>query len=319
MIENLAAIVGGLILLVWSADRFVSASASIARHYAVPPLIIGMVIIGFGTSAPEMLVSVSASLEGNSGIALGNAYGSNIANIGVILGVSALICPIKVHSSVLKKELPWLMIVTLLSVFLLFDMILSGWDATILLLVFVGLVAWTIRQGIRQPADSLAEKVDESQDGNLSLKSGIFWLVTGLIVLVLSARLLVWGAVNLAGFFGVSDLVIGLTIVAIGTSLPELASSVVAARRGAHEIALGNVLGSNLFNTLAVVGLAGIIHPFSVEAVSLYRDTGMMLILTIVLFIFAFGFRKPGRINRIEGGLLLILYVGYTIWLLSSF
>ncbi|MCW8869540.1 MAG: calcium/sodium antiporter [Proteobacteria bacterium] len=318
MIESLLAISVGLVLLVWSADRFVTGSANIAIHYGMPPLLIGMLIVGFGTSAPEMLVSVSASMDGNSGIALGNAYGSNIVNIAVILSISALINPIKVQSSVLKKELPWLILVSGLSVILLRDFILSRWDAVILLLVFLGLMAWTISQGMKHSSDALVKNVNDSKMPDLTIKSGFFWLIFGLVILVLSAQILVWGAIRLAVHFGINDLVIGLTIVAIGTSLPELASSVVAARRGAHEIALGNVLGSNLFNTLAVVGLAGIIHPFSMDAEIIYRDMTVMILLTLLLFIFAYGFNKPGRINRIEGFFLLLLYLAYTIWLLNS-
>lgn len=317
MLENLAAITGGLILLVWSAERFVSGAASIARHYGVSPMIIGMVIVGFGTSAPEMLVSVSASFEGNNGIALGNAYGSNIVNISVILGISALIFPIKVQSTVLKKEIPWLILVSLLSLMLLWDYSLSRLDAVVLLSVFVILMSWTIVQGMKYPQDSLAQNVDETAHKVMTFKTAIFWLMVGLLLLILSAQLLVWGAVNLAVYFGVSDLVVGLTIVAIGTSLPELASSVMAARQGAHEIALGNVLGSNLFNTLVVVGLSGIIHPFSVGREVINRDMMVMLALTLVLFVFAYGFKKPGRINRVEGVFLLLFYLTYTTWLLN--
>lgn len=317
MLENLAAITGGLILLVWSAERFVSGAASIARHYGVSPMIIGMVIVGFGTSAPEMLVSVSASFEGNNGIALGNAYGSNIVNISVILGISALIFPIKVQSSVLKKEIPWLILVSLLSLMLLWDYSLSRLDAVVLLSVFVILMSWTIVQGMKYPQDSLAQNVDEAAHKVMTFKTAIFWLMVGLLLLILSAQLLVWGAVNLAVYFGVSDLVVGLTIVAIGTSLPELASSVMAARQGAHEIALGNVLGSNLFNTLVVVGLSGIIHPFSVGREVINRDMMVMLAITLVLFVFAYGFKKPGRINRVEGVFLLLFYLTYTTWLLN--
>lgn len=310
----------GLVMLVWSADRFVEGSASAARYFGMPPLLIGMVIVGFGTSAPEMVVSALAALDGSPGIALGNAYGSNIANIALILGVTALISPIMVHSTVLRKELPLLSLVTLLAIGLIADLDLSRLDAVVLLLVFGGLMAWTIYQGLQQKTDSLAKEVEaETAEKAMPLKRAVFWLVAGLLVLIASSRILVWGAVEIAKVFGVSDMVIGLTIVAVGTSLPELASSVIAARKGEHDIALGNVLGSNLFNTLAVVGIAGMIHPFEVAPETLSRDMVVMGVLTLSLFLIGYGFRgRQGRINRIEGAALLLAYVGYTAWLVST-
>lgn len=251
------ALIVGLALLVWSADRFVEGSASTARYFGMPPLLIGMVIVGFGTSAPEMVVSALAAFEGSPGIALGNAYGSNIANIALILGVTALISPIMVHSTVLRKELPILTLLTILSVALIADLDLSRLDALVLLPVFGGLMAWTIYQGLKRKDDSLANEIEaETSEKEMPLKRAVFWLVVGLLMLIASSRILVWGAVEIAQIFGVSDMIIGLTVVAVGTSLPELASSVIAARKGEHDIALGNVLGSNLFNTLAVVGIA---------------------------------------------------------------
>ncbi len=286
----------------------------------MPPLLIGMVIVGFGTSAPEMVVSTLAAFEGNPGIALGNAYGSNIANIGLILGVTALISPIRVHSTVLRKELPILTLVTLLSIGLIANLDLSRPDAVLLLLVFGGLMIWTISQGLKQKTDSLAKEVElETAKKTTPLKRAVFRLVTGLLLLIASSRILVWGAVDIAQIFGVSDMIIGLTIVAVGTSLPELAASVIAARKGEHDIALGNILGSNLFNTLAVVGIAGTICPFAMEPATLSRDMIVMGALTISLFLIGYGFRKrPGRINRCEGVALLLVYAGYTAWLIST-
>lgn len=320
MMLAIAALIAGLVLLVWSADRFVEGSASTARHFGMPPLLIGMVIVGFGTSAPEMVVSALASIDGNAGIALGNAYGSNICNIALILGVSALIDPIMVHSTVLRKELPILTFVTILTVGLLADLDLSRFDAVVLLLVFGGLMAWTMFQGLKRKTDTLAKEVEsETAKREMPIKRAVFWLVAGLLLLIASSRILVWGAVEIAQVFGVSDMIIGLTIVAVGTSLPELASSVIAARKGEHDIALGNVLGSNLFNTLAVVGIAGSIHPFAVEPETLSRDMVVMGALTISLFLIGYGFRgRQGRINRFEGAALLLVYVGYTAWLISS-
>ena len=320
MLTPIIALIAGLMLLVWSADRFVEGSSATARHFGMPPLLIGMVIVGFGTSAPEMVVSALASIEGNAGIALGNAYGSNIANIALILGIAAIINPIMVHSTVLRKELPILTLVTILTVLLVADLDLSRLNAVILLLVFGVLMAWTIYQGLKRETDTLAREVESgAPEKAMPLKRSVFWLVVGLLLLIASSRTLVWGAVEIAQIFGVSDMIIGLTIVAVGTSLPELASSVIAARKGEHDIALGNVLGSNLFNTLAVVGIAGTIHPIAVEPETLSRDMVVMGALTVSLFLIGYGFRgRQGRVNRIEGAALLLVYLGYTTWLISA-
>ncbi len=316
MLLPLIAILIGLGLLVWSADRFVGGSAAVARHFDMPPLLIGMVIVGFGTSAPEMSVSALSAMQGNPALALGNAYGSNIANIALILGLAALISPIAVHSDVLRKELPILTLVTLLAGCQLWDGWLSRADAGLLLLVFAGLMGWTIWQGMQRREDNLAVEVEQAFTSEpMPLSRAILRLVLGLVVLVASSRALVWGAVAIARSFGVSDLVVGLTIVAVGTSLPELASTLIAVRKGEHDLALGNVLGSNLFNTLAVVGIAAAIHPMAVPGEVLSRDLPVMAILTLSLFVIGYGFRGPGRINRLEGGLLLACFLAYTGWL----
>jgi cation:H+ antiporter len=313
------AVAFGLALLVWSADRFVEGSASFARHFGMPPLLIGMVIVGFGTSAPEMVVSALAASQGNPGIALGNAYGSNIANIALILGLTALISPLAVHSQVLRKELPILTAVTALAAYQLWDGELTRIDSLVLLGVFGGLMAWTIWQGLRKKSDALGSEIErELELHTMPIGRAIFWLVIGLVLLIASSRILVWGAVDLAHGFGVSDLIIGLTIVAVGTSLPELASSVMAVRKGEHDIALGNVLGSNLFNTLAVVGIAGTIRPMTVAREVFSRDILVMAVLTLTLFAIGYGFGGPGRINRFEGAALLTGYMGYTAYLVTS-
>lgn len=313
------AIAFGLALLVWSADRFVEGAAATARHFGMPPLLIGMVIVGFGTSAPEMVVSALAASQGNPGIALGNAYGSNITNIALILGITALISPIAVHSQVLRKELPILTVITALAAWQLWDGEISRIDAFVLLGVFAGLMAWTIWQGMHKKADAFGSEMEkELAVDAMPIRRAIFWLVVGLVLLIVSSRILVWGAVEIAHGFGVSDLIIGLTIVAVGTSLPELASSVIAARKGEHDIALGNILGSNLFNTLAVVGIAGTIHPMAAGPEVFSRDILAMAVLTVSLFVFGYGFRGPGRINRFEGGALLACYVGYSAYLIST-
>ncbi|MGK2944066.1 MAG: calcium/sodium antiporter [Desulfuromonadales bacterium] len=314
------AIMFGLALLVWSADRFVEGSASTARHFGMPPLLIGMVIVGFGTSAPEMVVSAISASQGNPGIALGNAYGSNITNIALILGLTALISPIAVHSQVLHKELPILTAVTALAAWQLWDGDISRNDALILLGVLGGLMVWTIWQGMQKNADALAREMEQELGiRDMPLRRAVVWLIVGLVLLIASSRILVWGAVEIARGFGVSDLIIGLTIVAIGTSLPELASSIIATRKGEHDIALGNILGSNLFNTLAVVGIAGIIHPMTVGPEVFSRDIMVMSALTISLFVIGYGFRgRPGCINRFEGAILLVCYISYTAYLAKS-
>lgn len=316
MLMAIGAIIAGLVLLVWSADKFVEGSATTASHFGMPPLLIGMVVVGFGTSAPEMAVSALAASQGNPGLALGNAYGSNITNIALILGITALMAPIAVHSQVMRKELPILILVTAFAGWQLWDGDLSRMDAVGLMVVFVLLIGWSIYQGIRQPNDPMAKEMTEEIHA-MPLRKALLWLVIGLLLLIVSSRILVWGAVDLATMFGISDLVIGLTIVAVGTSLPELASSIIAARKGEHDLALGNILGSNLFNTLAVVGIAGLIAPMSVAPEVLARDFPVMAALTLVLFVMCYGFRGPGRINRFEGSALLLAFAAYTVYLLA--
>nr|WP_321499524.1 calcium/sodium antiporter [uncultured Dethiosulfovibrio sp.] len=318
MVLAFTALFLGLIVLVWSADLFVDGAAYTAGYLGMPPLLIGMVVVGFGTSAPEMLVSALSSFQGNPGIALGNAYGSNITNIALILGITALISPISVSSSILRKELPVLSIVTALAAWQLWDGEITRLDGLVLLLVFGLVMAWSVVQGMGNRGDALAEELDVDGDEALPIGRSVLRLGLGLALLIGSSRSLVWGAVEIAQAFGVSDLIIGLTIVAIGTSLPELASSIAAARKGRHEIALGNVLGSNLFNTLAVVGIAGVIHPMSVGPEVLSRDVAVMASLTLSLFVMGYGFGRIGRINRIEGAVLLISYVGYTVYLIGT-
>ena len=282
MLLSFLAIAIGLTVLVWSAGKSVEGSAATAGYFGMPPLLIGMVVVGFGTSAPEMVVSALSATQGNPGLALGNAYGSNITNIALILGITALISPITVHSQVMRKELPILTAVTALAAWQVWDGELTFVDALALLGVFLLLLAWSIRQGMTQKNDALGTEVaEEMSHRSMPLRNAVLWLIAGLLLLIVSSRILVWGAVELALGFGVSDLIIGLTIVAVGTSLPELASSVIAARKGEHDIALGNILGSNLFNTLAVVGIAGTISPMAVAPEVFYRDIAVMSALTL--------------------------------------
>ena len=318
MIFYLLAIVLGFALLVWSADRFVDGAASTAKHLGMPSLLIGILIVGFGTSAPEMVVSAIAAYEGNPGLALGNAIGSNIVNIALILGITAIVAPIAVNSKIVKKEIPLLLLIVLFTGYLLLDNTLTLFEGVILLAGFFALVLWSVFAAFRSRGDSFEDQMDiELNEDIMSLKVGIMWLVFGLILLIASSRLLVWGAVGVANSFGVSDLIIGLTIVALGTSLPELAASVIAARKGEHDIAIGNVVGSNMFNLLAVIGIAVVIAPMNnIPLEVLQRDWIIMLLLTIALFVMAYGFKgRDGRINRVEGTILILCYVAYNTYL----
>jgi len=313
MMQQIGAIIFGLIALVWSADLFVDGSAVTAKHFGISPFIIGMVIVGFGTSAPEMIVSLISALQGNPSLALGNAYGSNITNIALILGVTALINPISVTATLIKKELPVLLFVSLISLGLLWDGDLSRLDGLILFVLFLFFFTVMLlgeKKSRLEKKDSL-EDIVETHDR--PLWQSILSMLFGLGILILSSRLLVWGAVGMAQALGVSDLIIGLTILAIGTSLPELASSVIAARKGEHDIALGNIVGSNLFNTLLVVGIAAVTSPLKVGKEVIQRDAPVMISLVVLLFIFSFTSKK---IRRAEGLFLILSYVAYTLTLL---
>lgn len=302
----------------WSAERFVLGGSALARNLGVSPLVIGMVVMGFGTSLPEMLVSGIAASNGNPALGIGNAIGSNIANIGLVLGITALIVPLTVASGTLKREYPVLFAVMLLAGVLLWDGDLSRMDGIILFSGFFLVMGWMVWQGMnsrKDGEDPLVVELETEIPTDMSTGVAVMWGLFGLVILIASSRLLVWGAVEVAQSFGVSDLIIGLTIVAIGTSLPELAASVMSALKGEDDMAVGNVLGSNMFNLLAVLALPGLILPSTLDAAVMQRDFPIMIGLTIALFAMAYGFRGPGRINRIEGALLLIAFIAYMAWL----
>ena len=306
-------------ILILSAERFIHGAAYTAGYFGISPLFVGMFIIGFGTSAPEIIVSIFAAMQGNGGLALGNAFGSNITNITLVVGTTALLSPIIVKSEIVRKELPVLLAVTFFVVWQLLDLELSHDDAFALLGVFVLLISWSGWQALKQPKDTLAEDVTtELQNSKTDLKPHIIWLVIGLIMLIVSSRVLVWGAVEIAQYFNVSDVIIGLTIVGIGTSLPELISSIIAVRKNEHELAIGNVVGSNLFNSLAVIGIAGIIQPVQIDATILYRDGLLMLGVTVALLIFCLGIKGSGKVTRLEGFALVLCFLVYNIYLVSS-
>jgi len=316
MLYNIVAIIAGFLLLIWSADRFICGAAATARNFNISPLIIGLTIVGFGTSAPEMLVAVIASADASPGLAIGNALGSNIANITLVLGMAALIMPLDVHSRILRKELPMLLLAMLLMLLVIEDNHLGRTDGLILISSVLLLMWWVTRQALLNRADDpMYEEYEKELPKPMSTRLALIWLALGLVVLVISSKILVWGAVQIATEFGVSDLLIGLTIVAIGTSLPELAASIAGALKNEHDIAIGNVVGSNMFNTLAVMGIPGLIYPSTLDAGVLDRDVPVVFMLTIALVIMAYGFKGHGRINRIEGAILLTCFVGYQVLL----
>lgn len=326
MALSIVAVIAGLALLVWSADKFVDGAVGVAKFCGMSSLLIGMVVVGFGTSAPEMVVSALSALQGNPELALGNAYGSNIANIALILGVTAIIIPVVVKRIALRRDLPILLAVSVLAFYQLHDGAISRMDAVVLLVVFAGIMLFNILSeraiAKKVATENPIDAVQPDSAKKSSLSKSVLWLFLGLVLLVASSRMLVWGAVEIARSLGVSDLLIGLTIVAVGTSLPELASSIMAARKGEDDLAVGNILGSNLFNTMAVVGIAGVIAPMdSVDKSVFTRDLPLMLGLTALLFIFGIPFRKlkggVGRINRFEGIFFVAVYVGY-LYLLAS-
>ncbi len=317
---ELLAIAGGFALLTWSADRFVVGASALAFNLNISPLIIGLTIVGLGTSAPEILVSAVASWQGNTGLAIGNAIGSNITNSTLILGITALVLPLSVHSSILRRELPVLLLIMTVALLLLLDGTLGRLDGAILLTGMGLMLIWMIglARNARSQSDPMREEFDEEIPTDMSMAAAMFWLVTGSLLLLVSSRILVWGSVSIAHELGVSDLVIGLTIVALGTSLPELAASVMSAIKNEHDIAIGNVIGSNMFNLLAVLGLPGLIHPSVIDSAVLTRDYPIMIVLTLLMFAMAYGFRGPGRITRLEGAILVGAYAAYQTLLYFS-
>ena len=303
----------GIFLLLYSADIFVDGASDTAKYFNIPSLLIGIVIIGFGTSMPELVVSFISGIERTPGIAIGTAYGSNIANIALILGTTALISPVIVNKSILKKELPILTFVTLVSLFLILDKNISRVDSIILLFLFLGFMSYLIFDGLKASKNIKENESLKKEKENISILKAILFVLIGLVLLVVSSKILVWGAVKIAASLGVSELVIGLTVVAVGTSLPELASSIVSARKNEHDLTFGNIIGSNIFNTLACVGIAGSIMPFSISKDIIFRDMGVLIFLTLILFLMGYNFKnKQGKISRFEGAFLLACYIAYT-------
>lgn len=314
------AVIIGLAILVWSADTFIDGATSLAVRFNMPSFLIGVVILGIGTSAPELVVSALAALAGSPDIALGNAYGSNIINITLVLGVTALISPIIIRSDVIRYDLMLLIATTALAAIQLADGNLSLIDGIVLVVALVAVLMIQIFLSLRGNKDKVELPEELAAKQQINVLKSVGTLILGLSLLIASSRAIVWGAVELATLWGMSELLIGLTIVAIGTSLPELVASVAAARRGEHDMALGNVIGSNLFNTLGVVGLAAIIKPMqNIDPLILSRDMVMVGLVTLILFILAIiAFRRQGEMKHGSGVVLILTFIFYSVWLAKS-
>jgi len=306
----------GFITLVWSADRFLSGAAATATNFGVSKMLIGLTVVSVGTSAPEILVSFAAAISGTPSLAVGNAIGSNIANIGLVLGVTAIIAPLPFAPTVLQKELPWLIGATLLALVCLFNLRIGRADG-LALLAGLAYIMYELGKSTRIESEisgsGHAEELNELPE--MPIKQAVLWLVSGLFVLLISAEVLVWAATYIAEQLGVSHLIIGLTIVAIGTSLPELAATVGSAVKGHPDIAIGNVVGSNILNILAVLAVPALVHPANVAAAAFWRDGGMMLALTMMLVFFAYGMNSRAVITRFEGSVMLFAWIGYNLLL----
>ena len=306
MLLSIISLVSGFILLMWSADVFTNNGAKIARIFNISPLIIGLLIFGFGTSAPEMLVSGIAAYSGHPEMSVGNAFGSNIFNIGLVLGITALILPIQVEKSVLKKEWVFLILSTLVAGLLLLDQYLSFYDGLILLALLILFLFYVFKQSKKDSLngiDDVDSKINNKEKGKTWLL-----LIVSLVILISSAKLVVWSGTVLASIFGVPELIIGLTVVALGTSLPELAVSISSALKKQHEMVIGNIIGSNIFNTLGVLAIPGLISPFKIPTELLSRDYIYIFILTFLIVILSF---KDKKINRFGGFVLLFVLGGY--------
>ncbi len=315
MLISIVTVIVGLALLIWSSDKFVDGAASIARIMGISPLIVGMFIIGLGTSAPEMLVSAIAAIQGNPSLGIGNAIGSNITNITLVLGFTAVFFTLPVHSQLLRQEMPLILASGILAWVLMLDGYFSRIDALILVTALIIILGWmfiSIKKQAKRHDPLIDESIEELPE-KMPLKEAIIWTIVGLVLLLISSKMLVWGASNIATQMGVSDLVIGLTIVAIGTSLPELAATLSSAKKGETDLAVGNIVGSNLFNTLAVLPIPGLIQPLVLPAEVLSRDIPIMLVLTMVLLLFSFGCFKNMRyrITRSKGIILLLAFIAY--------
>mgnify|MGYP001321266286 FL=1 len=331
MALNLFLIFVGFVGLVWSADLFLSGAASTATNFGIPKLVIGLTVVSLGTSAPEIVVAIIASQEGSNLLAVGNAIGSNIANIGLVLGLTAILIPVTIDSNARNKQLPWLLGLTVLALILLANGSALTFNDGIILLFGLVLVIYQIWNDLKREDEIYVKKIvagDQSlktqldseiaELATLSKRKGLLFTLLGLGLLLISAELLVYAAINVAVLLGISELIIGLTVVAIGTSLPELAATIGAAIKKQEDIAVGNIIGSNILNITAVLCIPALLGGASIEPSQLVRDGGTMLALTILLALFAYGFGKKSEVTRLEGSILLVGWVIYTAYLISN-
>lgn len=317
MLLYFAMVISGISLLVWSADRFTDGAAAIARNFGIPPLIVGLTIVAMGSSAPEVIVSINAARQGIPGLAIGNAIGSNIANVGMVLGIAAIVTPLHIKSATLKREIPVLFAVMILAFVFMLDLNIGRLEGIILLLSLLTYIVWLTLSALRSRNNNdlmLTEILEELPDQMPNWKA-VLWVIVGLILLQLSSQLLVIGATEIASWFGVSDFLIGVTIVAVGTSLPELAASITSVLKGEHELAIGNVIGSNIFNLLAVLGVPALITTVTITQDILMIDYAFMFGLIVAVSFMAWGYNnRPGAITRLEGSILLALFIGYQVY-----
>ncbi|WP_305811038.1 calcium/sodium antiporter [Photobacterium leiognathi] len=313
MLEAIVLLCVGLVLLVWSADRLVYGAAALARNFGVAPLVIGMTILAMGSSAPEMMVSATAALAGKTDTAVGNVLGSNIANIALILGITALLKPLSISSTIIRRELPLMLGVTVIAGLLLWDNYLGRMEGVFLAVLFVLFLLAMLKISRTSKNDPLMENQEEEIPTGVSNSSALIWVFIGLGLLLYSSDMVVESAVTIAKYFGMSDLVIGLTIIAVGTSLPELAASIASIYKGEDDMAVGNIIGSNVFNILAVMGIPGLLNPSVLSPLAMSRDFYVMLALSVLLLLMALGKRR--RINRVEGGILVICFIAYQAYL----
>lgn len=319
MLENIGYMVAGLVLLILGAERFVHGAAATARNFGIAPLLIGLTVVAFATSAPEILVSVVAASRGEPGLAIGNAIGSNIVNIGLVLGITAIVRPIKLESATLRREMPALLAVTLLVVSLFLDARLTNIDGYVMLTGLVIVMIWLARLGSRSAANDPIKKDFEAEiPDDVSMKSAVLWVVVGLSALLLGADWLVTGAMGIAQTLGVSEVVIGITIVAFGTSLPELAVSLISVLKGEYGLAIGNIVGSNIFNLLAVIGIAAAIEPMTLHPSVLSLHIFVMVAFTLVLFAMTYDYDGKARLSRLEGVALLAAFIAYDSYVIMQ-
>lgn len=317
--SSFAILLAGLVGLIWSADKFVYGAAAVARNFGLPPLIIGLTIVAMGSSAPEIMVAFTSAMDGNSNTAIGNALGSNITNIALVLGITVLLQPLIVHSQLLKRELPILLLVTLIAAYMLWDQTLTFTEGLVLITLFfttIGGLCWlTLRD--RKHKDPLLEEAQEDVPEGVSNAMATFWVILGMVMLPVASHYVVEGASDIARYFGLSELIIGLTIIAIGTSLPELAASIASIKNNEHDLALGNVVGSNIFNILAVLAMPALFNPGGFDPEAATRDLYIVVGLTALLFLMSWHLFGKRKITRLEGGILFALFIAYQFLLFS--